>query len=179
MSHWLADVFDHPDPMGLIIIAGKTAAIYLFLVGGLRLLGKRELGQMTVYDLVLLIVIANSVQNAMVGTDTTLGGGIVAGLTLLVLNKLFSVAMLKSRRLSRAMIGEPLLIVNNGHLIRSHMAKEGITKEQVMAAFREHGLTTLDQAQIAVLEVDGSISVVPHEGSVLRGRRHYRALRLG
>jgi len=85
MNHWLADVFSHPNPLGLLIIAGKTTAVYLFLVLGLRLLGKRELGQMTVYDLVLLIVLANSVQNAMVG-DTTLAGGLVAGTTLLILN---------------------------------------------------------------------------------------------
>src|SRR5258708_39290645 len=76
MRHWLSDVFTHPDPLGLAMIAGKVTVIYLFLVVGLRLLGKRELGQMTIYDLVLIIVLANSVQNAMVGTDTSLVGGI-------------------------------------------------------------------------------------------------------
>lgn len=179
MIQWLSDVFDHPNLTGLLIIAAKTAAIYVFLVIGLRVLGKRELGQMTVYDLVLLIVIANAVQNAMVGTDATLCGGIVAAVTLMVLNKALNLAMLRSRKLRAAMIGEPLLIVNHGHLLRAHMAKEGITKDQVMAALREHGLTKLEDAQIAVLEVDGSISVVPVASNVLHGRRHYRALRLG
>ena len=157
MRHWLMDVFDHPDALGLAFIAAKTTAVYLFLVVGLRLLGKRELGQMTIYDMVLLIVLANSVQNAMVGTDTTLVGGLVAGAMLLLLNKLFNIAMGRSVKLRAAMVGEPRLILNHGHLIYSHMAKEGVTKDQVMAALREHGLTSLDQAQIAVLEVDGSI----------------------
>ncbi len=178
MSQWLNDVFSHPDTMGCIYIVAKVTVVYLFLVIGLRLLGKRELGQMTVYDLVLLIVLANAVQNAMVGTDTSLVGGLIAGTTLLILNRLFNAAMNRSKHLRAVMVGEPSLIVNNGHLIRPHMQKEGVTKEQVMAALREHGLTRLDQAQIAVLEVDGSISVVPSGSNVMRSRRHFRALRL-
>jgi uncharacterized membrane protein YcaP (DUF421 family) len=178
MTHWLTDVFDHPDLTGIAIIAAKTTAVYLFLVVGLRVLGKRELGQMTIYDLVLLIVLANSVQNSMVGADTTLVGGLVAGVTLLLLNKVLNHLMGRSARLRALMVGEPRLILNHGKLIASHMAKEGITKEQVMAALREHGLNSFEQAQIAVLEVDGSISVVPADSSVLHGRRHFRALRL-
>jgi len=178
MDRWLLDVFDHPDTMGVIVIAAKTTIVYLFLVLGLRLLGKRELGQMTIYDMVLLIVLANSVQNSMVGQDNSLVGGLVAGSILLILNKLFNLAMIRSTKLRAVMVGEPRLILNHGHLIYSHMAKEGITKDQVMAALREHGLTSLAEAQIAVLEVDGSISVVPADTNVLHSRRHFRALRL-
>ena len=90
MEHWLDVVFSHPDLYGTAVIAGKSAVIYIFLVLGLRLLGQRELGQMSVYDLVLIVVLANAVQNAMVGSDTTLIGGIVAASTLLVLNRLFT-----------------------------------------------------------------------------------------
>jgi uncharacterized membrane protein YcaP (DUF421 family) len=178
MFHWLVDVFDHPTTVGVIVIAAKTTVVYLFLIVGLRVLGKRELGQMTIYDVVLLIVLANSVQNSMVGSDDSLVGGLVAGGVLLILNKLFNLAITRSNRLRAVMVGEPRLILNHGHLIYSHMAKEGITEDQVMAALREHGLTSLDEAQIAVLEVDGSISVVPTEASVLHSTRHYRALRL-
>src|SRR5579871_1860289 len=88
VAQWLSEVFSHPDPRGALIIAGKTAVIYLFLVAGLRLTGKRELGQMTIYDLVLIIVLANAVQNAMVGNDNSLVGGVVAACTLLILNRL-------------------------------------------------------------------------------------------
>src|SRR5438067_2339060 len=82
LPHWLVAIFTHPDPRGLLIIVGKTTVVYLFLVGGLRLLGKRELGQMNIYDLVLIIVLANAVQNAMVGDDNTLLAGIAAATTL-------------------------------------------------------------------------------------------------
>src|SRR5215813_12777749 len=130
-SHWLDQLFSHPPPMDLLIVAGKTSVVYLFLVAGLRLLGKRELGQMTIFDLVLIIVLANSVQNAMVGNDTTLAGGLVAATTLLILSRLLSLLLNRNRKLAKALVGEPLLIVSHGHLLQSHMQREGITKEQV------------------------------------------------
>jgi uncharacterized membrane protein YcaP (DUF421 family) len=178
LIHAIFEVFSHPEPRGLLIVAGKTTVVYLFLVAGLRLLGKRELGQMNIYDLVLIIVLANSVQNAMVGDDTTLLGGLVAATTLLILNRLFTLAMLRWRRLERFLIGGPLLIVNHGHYLEDRMRKEGITREQVMAALREHGLSHLTQARMCVVEVDGTISVVPEDATVYRTRRHFRALRL-
>ena len=162
----------------MLAIAGKTTVIYLFLVAGLRLLGKRELGQMTIYDLVLVIVLANSVQNAMVGDDTTLVGGLVAATVLLFLNRLFTLVIGRSTRLEHYLVGQPLLILNDGQLIRDRMRKEGVTVEQVQAALREHGLERLDQAHMCVLEVDGTISVVPKDAAVYRSRRHFRALRL-
>jgi uncharacterized membrane protein YcaP (DUF421 family) len=152
--------------------------VYIFLVAGLRLMGKRELGQMNIYDLVLIIVLANAVQNAMVGPDNSLAGGLVAATTLLILNRILTVAMARSRKLERFMVGEPRLILNDGHLLHGPMATEGVTREQVMAALREHGLERLDQAHMCVLEVDGSISVVPNEAMVHRTRHHFRALRL-
>src|SRR5436305_5595335 len=117
LPHWLVEIFTHPDPRGLLIIVGKTTVVYLFLVGGLRILGKRELGQMNIYDLVLIIVLANAVQNAMVGNDSTLVGGIVAAVTLLLLNRLFSFVMARSDRLEKFMVGEPMLIVNDGQIL--------------------------------------------------------------
>lgn len=178
MQHWLNDVFSHPNPLGMAIIAAKTAVIYAFLVVGLRLLGKRELGQMTIYDLVLLIVLANSVQNAMVGDDTTLGGGIVSGFTLLALNRLLNVVICRSRQARRVLVGEPVLIISHGKLIEDRMAREGITKDQVKAALREHGIVNIEDVIAGVLEVDGSISIVPSDAIVHRTRQHYRALRL-
>jgi uncharacterized membrane protein YcaP (DUF421 family) len=178
MRHWLSDVFSHPDPHGIAVIAGKTAIIYVFLIIGLRLLGKRELGQMTIYDLVLIIVLANSVQNAMVGSDTTLVGGIVAAITLLVLNRVLTIGVQRSRKLRHLMIGEPLLILHDGHLLVDRMRREGLSREQVMAALREHGMARVEDAQMAVLEVDGTISVVPGGAGVHRTHQHFRGLRL-
>jgi uncharacterized membrane protein YcaP (DUF421 family) len=178
LNDWLAEVFSHPDPVGTLVIAGKTAIIYLFLVAGLRLLGKRELGQMTIYDLVLIIVLANSVQNAMVGNDTTLFGGLAAALTILVLNRIFALLIVRYPALAHQMVGEPVLIVNDGKLLLNRMKREGVTREIVMAALREHGLSRPEDAHMCVLEVDGTISVVPQDAAVHRTRRHVRALRI-
>lgn len=179
MNEWLAAVFSHPKSASdALSIAGKTTIVYLFLVIGLRLLGKRELGQMNIYDLVLIIVLANAVQNAMVGDDNTLFGGVTAAITLLILNRLFTMAMARSPRLERVMVGQPVLILNDGQLISDHMRHEGVTTEQVMAALREHGLERLDQAHMCVLEADGSISVVPQDATVHKSRRHFKTLRM-
>ncbi len=175
---WLTAVFTHPTLHGAMGIVGKTAFIYLFLVLGLRLLGKRELGQMNIYDLVLIIVLANAVQNAMVGEDTTLVGGLVAATTLLILNRTLTIAMANSTRLEHLLVGEPLLIVNDGKIIADRMRREGVTIEQLMTALREHGMERLEDAHICVLEVDGTISVVPKDAKVHQTRRHFKALRL-
>ncbi len=178
MADWLKLVFTHPSLHGALAIALKTTVIYFFLVIGLRLMGKRELGQMNIYDLVLIIVLANAVQNSMVGNDNSLVGGIVAAVTLLVWNRLFTLLMTRSERVERIMTGEPTLIVNDGKYIEAHMKREGVTPEQVMSALREHGIDRLEDAHMCVLEVDGTISVVPQNTPVQRTRHHYRALRL-
>jgi uncharacterized membrane protein YcaP (DUF421 family) len=176
--HALATVFDHPSGTGAAVIAGKTAAVYVFLVVGLRLLGKRELGQMSLYDLVLVIILGNAVQNAMINNDNTLGGGLVAAAVLLALNWALNRIVRRSKRVENALIGHPVLIVNEGQPLRDHMAREGITTEQLDAALREHGIENVADVHLAVLEVDGTISVVPQGSTVLRTRRHYRGIRL-
>ena len=178
LTHWLAEVFSHPTLSGAALIAGKTTVIYLFLVLGLRLLGKRELGQMNIYDLVLIIVLANAVQNAMVGDDNSLIGGIVSAFTLLIWNRLFTIAMVRSPKVEHLMVGDPMLIVKDGEIIHHRCHREGVTREQIQAALREHGMARLEDAAMCVLEVDGTISVVPKEAGVQRTRRHFKALRL-
>ncbi len=174
----LAGIFDHPSGHGVLIIAGKTAVIYLFLVLGLRLFGKRELGQLSLYDLVLVIILGNAVQNAMINNDNTLGGGIVAAVVLLSLNWGLNRVITHSRRAERILVGEPVLIVHDGQPLKQRMAREGIGQDQLDAALREHGLDDVSQVHIAILESDGSISVIPRDARVLRSRRHYRGLRL-
>lgn len=178
MNEWLAKVFDHPDLVGALIIAAKTIVIYVFLIIGLRLLGKRELGQMNIYDLVLIVVLGNAVQNAMMNNDNSLLGGLIAATTLLVLNKVLNLVMHRSKRIERAMIGEAVLILNDGKLIEEKMRAEGVTRDQLMQALREHGLSRTEQAHMCVLEVDGSISVVPQDSEVLNTKRRFKAIRL-
>lgn len=171
-------IFDVPSLSGAAIIAAKTAVIYLFLILGLRVLGKRELGQMSLYDLVMIIVLGNAVQNAMINNDNTLVGGLVAATVLLVLNRLFNVLSFHSKTIERLMVGEPVLIVSNGAMLPAPMKRQGITEEQVLAALREHGMDQVADVHMAVLEVDGTISVVPSGSNVLKTKRHFRALRL-
>lgn len=174
----LRDIFDHPTAAGAVVIAGKTALIYVFLIAGLRLLGKRELGQMSLYDFVMVVILGNAVQNAMLGSDTSLGGGLVAGLVLLFMNRGFNEVIRRSRGIEHLLVGEPLLILNDGVMLEANMKRNGITPDQLMAALREHGYERPEDVHLAVLEVDGTISVVPMGAPVHRTKRHFKQLRL-
>jgi len=174
----LHQVFDHPSWHGAGVIALKTLAVYAFLVLGLRLLGKRELGQMSLYDVVLIIILGNAVQNAMINSDNTLGGGVVAAAVLLAANRVLNEVLSRSNRAQRLLVGEPVLIATDGKVLVEQMRREGITPEQLDAALREHGFESLDGVHSVILEVDGSMSVIPRQAPILRTRRHYRGLRL-
>lgn len=175
---WLSGVFSHPDLMGALIIAAKSAVVYLFVIVGLRLLGTRELGQLTTYDLVLIVVLSNSVQNALVGGDTTLVGGLVSALTLLIVNRLLTAVRNRFPGIDRAMVGEPIVLLTDGHLHWDRMRREGVTRDELMAGLREHGIERPDDVRLAVLEVDGAISVVPKDATVHRTQRHVRGLKV-
>ncbi len=161
----------------LLDIFVRTGAVYLVILVGLRLAGKREIGQMTVFDLVVLLLIANAVQNAMVGPDTSLLGGILAAVVLLVVNGLVARLRLKWPRFRQWVEGTPTLLVLHGKLISEHLRKEGLDEETLLTALREHGIADLSGAEMAVLEIDGSISVVPVGGTVQRGKKSLKYLR--
>ena len=160
--------------LGIMI---RTLAVYLVVLVGLRISGKREIGQMTVFDLVVLLLIANAVQNAMVGPDTSLTGGILAAVVLLVVNALVSSLRLRSPFLRRLVEGTPTLLVLHGEVILQHMRKEGIDEESLLAALREHGVAEISGVEMAVLEIDGSISVVPMGGTTTRTKKPLKFLR--
>jgi uncharacterized membrane protein YcaP (DUF421 family) len=158
-------------------IALRTAAIYLVALIGLRLAGKREIGQMTVFDLVVLLLIANAVQNAMVGTDTSLTGGVLAAVVLLVLNAVVARLRLRWPRLRRLVEGSPTLLVLHGEVLPDHLRREGLDQETLEAALREHGVSEVRDVEMAVLEIDGSISVVPSGGTTSHVKRPVRYLK--
>ena len=147
----------------LLEIALRTGVIYLLVLAGIRLSGKREVGQMTPFDLTLLLLLSNSVQNAMTGPDTTLAGGAVAATTLLVLNYLVAEVSGGNRRFRKYIQGEPSLLVHDGEVNLAHMAAEHVSMDELERALREHGVGTYKQAALAVLEVDGSISVLKYD----------------
>jgi len=162
------------DPAGLAAIVLRSAVVYLVLLLSLRLAGKRELGQMATFDLVLLLVISNAVQNAMVGADTSLNGGLLAALTLLGINWVLDRLGMRSPRLRRGLIGTPTLLVQNGVLLQEHLRQEGVLEGEVLQALREHGVDDLSTVKLAVLEVDGTISVIPADAKSSRTRRRVR-----
>jgi uncharacterized membrane protein YcaP (DUF421 family) len=174
VERWLAEVFSYPDGLTLLGIVGRTALIYLLVVAGMRLLGTRALGRMSVFDFVLVVVVANAVQNALVGGDNTLAGGLASAATLLAVNRLLTALLDRFPRLEKQVIGEPVVLVADGHVRAEAMRREGVTREELMAALREHGLADLADVRLAVLEVDGTVSVVPKEAQVHRTHRRFR-----
>ena len=176
-AEWLAEVFSCPDGFTLLSIAGKTALIYVCVIVGIRLLGTRELGRLNAYDFVLVVVIANAVQNALVGGDTTLVGGLVSALTLLVVNWLFTWLLNRFPALQRQVVGEPVVLLSDGRPCWERMRREGVTRDELMAALREHGVTGTNEVRLAVLEVDGDISVVPRDSPVHRSHRRLRRIK--
>lgn len=126
---------------------------------------------MTVYDLVVLLLISNAVQNAMVGPYTSLVGGILAAVALLVIHALVARLRLKWPRLRHWVEGMPTLLVLHGELVPDHLRREGVDEETLLAVLREHGVADLGGVEMAVLETDGSISVVPVGEPARRGKK--------
>lgn len=147
----------------ILEIALRTTVVYVLVLVGIRLTGKREVGQMTPFDLTLLLLLSNSVQNAMTGPDTSVVGGATAALVLLTLNFLLAELSGINRRFRKLIQGSPSLLIHNGECITAHMAKEHISMDELNRALREHGVSCTAEAALAVLEVDGSISVLKYD----------------
>src|SRR2546426_1107589 len=133
------------------MIALRSAIIYFVVVLGMRLAGRRQLGQMTPFDLVLILLIANAVQNAMVGPDATILGGITAAATLIILNEITEFASDRIRFLREAFEGDPILLVHEGKFIEKNLARANVTRELIRQAIREHGFERAEDVHLAVL----------------------------
>lgn len=168
-------MFNLAAPAWQIVL--RTVIVYVALLAGLRLMGKREIGQMTVFDLVVLLVISNAVQNAMVGQDTSVTGGLIAAACLLLLNRLVALLRLRSRTLRHAIEGSPTVLISHGRYLDDALRHEGLDREEVEMALREHGVVGVEHVRLAVLELDGSISVVPQETGTVRIRHRHKFLK--
>ena len=146
---------------GPLDIVVRTIVIYVAVVAGLRLGGKREVGQLGTVDLVALLLIANAVQNAMVGTDTSLGGGLLAGSVILGATRALDMIVSRSPAVRRLVIGTPRVLLENGRVNRRAMEHEQISDDELQEALHEHGLEYRREVKLATLEVDGSISIIP------------------
>ncbi len=145
----------------------RPVIVYLFLLIAFRLAGKRELGQMTPFDLIVLLTISNVLQNAMIGNDNSLGGGIIGALTLFILNGALARATFRFPRLARVLEGEPTTLIQNGVIVEPNLRREVMTVEELQRALRKHGLEWDDvpRVQDALLELDGTVTVHLKEGT--------------
>ena len=152
----------------LLDIALRSAVIYVIVLVGLRLLGKKHVAQLSTIDLVLILLISNSVQNAMVGNDTSLLGGIVAAATLLLLNFILTAVFYRFRGVETLLEGVPTLLIHNGAVIQSHLHLLRVTEEELERAIREHGIEKVLDVKTAIMEADGTVSVIPKDGKERR-----------
>ena len=146
------------EPLFFVVI--RATVIYFFIITAIRIFGKRELSQLSVIDLVFILLISNSVQNAMVGESTSLMGGILAAGTLFVLNHIMGNLFYRSKKFSSLIQGEPLMLIYEGKAIKKHLEKAKISEDELKAAMREHGVERISEVNLAVLERDGNISVL-------------------
>ena len=163
---------------GYVIIALKSIAVYVFIVAAIRVFGKKEFAQLSVVDVVFILLISNSVQTAMVGDDTSLSGGLVAALALFAMNYVFKRISLGSESMSKVIDGEPVMLIYNGEVRPNALKEASISLEQLKAVVREHGVEEISDVNLAIFEVDGNISVLSdnYRNLTKRKRKGHRIL---
>ena len=134
--------------------------VYGFILLFLRLSGKRQIGQMTPFDLVLLLLISNAVQNSMNGGDNSVAGGAILAATLIGADLLLGALTRRSRKLETIVEGQPELLVHNGHVLDHALERAGMTRHELMAGLRVSGVASIEQVHAAILETNGRISVL-------------------
>jgi uncharacterized membrane protein YcaP (DUF421 family) len=142
----------------------RSVIIYLFLLILLRLTGKRQIGQMAPFDLVLLLLLSNAVQNSMVGGDNSVIGGMISAFTLVTLNGFVGILTYKSKKAEALIEGRPELLVHDGRLFEQALTRCRLTHHELNAALREAGCADVTEVHAAFLETDGNISVIAKKG---------------
>ena len=164
--------------MDILEVVFRSIVVYFFIVIGIRIFGKKELSQLSIIDLAFILLISNSVQNAMVGGNISLQGGLVAAATLFAVNHIFEDILFKSKKISNIVQGNPLMLVYKGKPIEKHLVQAKISMEDLESAVREHGVDSIGDADLVVLEKDRNISVLGNnfQNQVPKRRRVHRAL---
>jgi uncharacterized membrane protein YcaP (DUF421 family) len=139
----------------------RALAVYAFLLLAVRLFGRRELGQLTAFDLIVLLTLSNILQNAMIGPDNTVIGGIVGALVLLAANWAVAFTVFRSRRAEQLVEGHPRVLIRDGEVRRDELRSEMLTEMDLLSAVRREGLETFDDVKLAISEPNGMISVIP------------------
>lgn len=146
-------------------IGFRSVAVYLFMLLRLRLFGKNQLSQLNAGDVILLLLISNAVQNAMVGSNTSLQGGIFAALVLFVVNFLLKDFVFRSLKLKDLIEEDPIVLIKNGKLVENSLNIAKITIDELEESIREHGVENIKDVKLSILEIDGNISVISMDKS--------------
>ena len=149
----------------------RAAAVYVFLLVAFRLTGKRQLGQMSSFDLVVLLMISNVVQNAMIGNDNSVTGGFVGAATVLILNYGVARLVVSRKSFERLIEGAPTLLIHNGKVMERNLRRELLTRDELMAALRRQGILSMEEVHVALLEETGAITAVKRERSAVSNQR--------
>jgi uncharacterized membrane protein YcaP (DUF421 family) len=155
-------------------LVARAVLIYGGLLVAFRLFGKREIGQFTLHDLVFVLLVANAVQPAVTGPDNSAAGGLVIIATLALVN--FAVSRVPV--LQRFLIAQPTVLVRDGRFLEKAMDEEGVDRDEIESAMREHGVDDLAHVRLATLEPDGSISIIEKGGRGQQQRRRRRYKRI-
>lgn len=145
---------------GYVQIVLSSVTVYLFIIVMIRLFGKKELSQLSVVDLVFILLISNAVQNAMVGANVSLLGGLVAAGSLFVVNAFMKQVIYRFPGIGKLVQGQTIMLIYGGKLNRANMARAKLSMDELMEALREHGISDVGDVDLAVLEVDGNVSVL-------------------
>ena len=146
----------------------RSVSVYLFMVIALRVFGKKELSQLNTADIILILLISNSVQNAMVGSNSSLQGGLVAALVLFVLNFILKKIMYNSKTITDLVQDKPEILIHDGTIDFKALAKLQITSQELEEAIREHGVETYKEVKLAMMEIDGNISVISGDKALIQ-----------
>ena len=163
MPSWLTsptmwkDIFAPAVPLVEKVL--RPALVYLFLVVLLRIFGKRELAQLNPFDLVVLLSLSNTVQNAIIGNDNSLTGGLVGAFTLLAINYLVVRFVFRHRRLDQLLQGRPTPLVERGRIIKMNLARELLTRSELMTVLHRQGFYALDEVEECILEPGGTFAI--------------------
>lgn len=143
----------------------RAVVVYVVVLGMVRLGGKRALGQITPFDVLLIVLLGNAVQNALLGTDTSLGGGLLLAATLILLNYGVGWLTTRSRRMERLIEGEPVVIARDGRLLDAVLRREQVTRADFDAALRQQDCLDVEDVKLALLETNGHITIIPRQKS--------------
>ena len=144
-------------------IVCRSSAVYFFMIGAIRFFGKKELSQLNTTDIILVLLISNAVQNAMVGTNASLEGGLLAAFVLFVLNFVAKKLLFKSEKFRSFIYQKPEILIRNGQVDFKILANLEITSDELDEVIREHGVETYKNVKLAIMEIDGNISIISNE----------------